>query len=139
MTTPLIGAVLVAHGALAHALEDAVRSIIPGIVGLASVDINSDAPPEQNRQAIAAAVAAVDQGHGVLLLTDVYGATPANLCLSLYQPQTVEILSGVNLPMLLKLFGSWQQQPLAAVLHELREYGKKTIVIASELAAHRHV
>lgn len=133
MTKPLIGIVVVGHGQLATAMVAASRSILPEAQAVAGVAIDSTAPVQEGRAHIAAAIQQVDQGGGVLLLTDMFGGTPSNLCLSFLEPKHIEVLSGVNLPMLIKLLGGMQSQPFTDVIPLIQHYGQKNIVVASQV------
>lgn len=133
MTAKLIGIVAVGHGNLTTAMVETVRKIMPDACQVSSVEIESNAPVEENRKKIARAIQAVDQGAGVLLLTDMFGGTPSNLCLSFLKPEQVEVISGLNLPMLIKLLGGMQQQHFMEVVTFIQRYGQKNIVIASHV------
>lgn len=127
----LIGIVVVAHAHISTALVEAARTIIPDAHSVTAVPIESNAPVDTNRALIAAAIARVDQGRGVLLLTDMFGGTPSNLCLAFLKLDAVEVVSGVNLPMLIKLLGGVQEQPFIEVVPFIQRYGQKNILIAS--------
>ncbi len=99
----MIGMVLVTHGALAKALRDAMEHVVGKQKNIATVCIESDADFETQRAEIAQRVAEVDNGDGVVLLTDMFGGTPSNLAMSMLNEPNIEILGGVNLPMLVKL------------------------------------
>ncbi|MBI4237530.1 MAG: PTS sugar transporter subunit IIA [Deltaproteobacteria bacterium] len=133
MTSKLIGIVAVGHGNLTTAMVDAVRKIMPDAQQITSVEIDSNAPVEENRKKIGRAIQAVDQDVGVLLLTDMFGGTPSNLCLSFLKPNRIEVISGLNLPMLIKLLGGMQQQHFNEVVTFIQRYGQKNIVIASHV------
>ncbi|MBI2343647.1 MAG: PTS sugar transporter subunit IIA [Deltaproteobacteria bacterium] len=133
MTQPCIGVVVVGHGNFAPAMVQAARSILGDISHVVGVAIDSSAPVELNRQQIASAIREVDLGHGVVLLTDMFGGTPSNLCLSFLQPKLLEVISGVNLPMLIKLAGGLQREPFEKIIPFLQIYGQKNIVNASNV------
>jgi PTS system mannose-specific IIA component len=99
----MIGMVLVTHGALAVALRDAMEHVVGKQTALATVCIESDAEFEGQRNEIATRMAEVDNGDGVILLTDMFGGTPSNLAMSMLRDKNVEVIGGVNLPMLVKL------------------------------------
>jgi PTS system mannose-specific IIA component len=88
---------------------------------------------EARRADIARAVAAVDQGRGVILLTDLFGGTPSNLAISLMEPGRVEVIAGVNLPMLIRLEGARKAMKVQAAVAAAREAGRKYISVASEV------
>ena len=99
----MIGMVLVTHGTLANALRDAMEHVVGKQKDVATVCIESDAEFESQRAEIANRVAEVDSGDGVILLTDMFGGTPSNLAMSMATQPGIEIIGGVNLPMLVKL------------------------------------
>jgi PTS system mannose-specific IIA component len=99
----MIGMVLVTHGALALALRDAMEHVVGKQTAMATVCIESDAEIEGQRAEVARRVAEVDSGDGVILLTDMFGGTPSNLAMSMLTGKDVEVIGGVNLPMLVKL------------------------------------
>ena len=99
----MIGMVLVTHGTLALALRDAMEHVVGKQTALATVCIESDAEIESQRAEVAKCVAQVDSGDGVILLTDMFGGTPSNVAMSMLTGKDVEVIGGVNLPMLVKL------------------------------------
>jgi PTS system mannose-specific IIA component len=99
----MIGMVLVTHGGLALALRDAMEHVVGKQTAMATVCIESDAEIEGQRAEVAKRVAEVDCGDGVILLTDMFGGTPSNLAMSMLSGKDVEVIGGVNLPMLVKL------------------------------------
>jgi PTS system mannose-specific IIA component len=99
----MIGMVLVTHGTLALALRDAMEHVVGKQTALATVCIESDAEIESQRAEVAKCVAQVDSGDGVILLTDMFGGTPSNVAMSMMTGKDVEVIGGVNLPMLVKL------------------------------------
>ncbi len=99
----MIGMVLVTHGTLALALRDAMEHVVGKQTALATVCIESDAEIEGQRAEVAKCVAEVDSGDGVILLTDMFGGTPSNVAMSMLTGKDVEVIGGVNLPMLVKL------------------------------------
>ncbi len=129
----MIGVVIVAHDKIADAMLETARKIITDFQNVSALGIDSNAPVEKNRQMIADAVAKVDQGKGVLLLTDLFGGTPTNLCLSFLSPGKYEVISGFNLPMLIKLGSGLQNKPFAEIVPFIKEYGERNIVIASRV------
>lgn len=129
----MIGVVVVAHDQVADALLEAARKILTDFQNVCALGIDSNAPVEKNRQLIADAIATVDVGDGVLMMTDLFGGTPTNLCLSFLSPGKYEVVSGFNLPMLIKLGSGLQEKPLAEVVRFIQEYGERNIVIASHV------
>jgi PTS system mannose-specific IIA component len=99
----MIGMVLVTHGTLALALRDAMEHVVGKQTALATVCIESDAEIESQRAEVAKCVAQVDSGDGVILLTDMFGGTPSNVAMSMMTGKDVDVIGGVNLPMLVKL------------------------------------
>lgn len=99
----MIGMVLVTHGALANALRDAMEHVVGKQKKLATVCIESDAEFESQRAEIASRIQDVNDGDGVILLTDMFGGTPSNLAMSMLNQPGIELIGGVNLPMLVKL------------------------------------
>ena len=131
----MIGLVIVTHGALAKALRDAMEHVVGAQKSLATVCVESDAGFDSQRAEIASRIAEVDQGDGVILLTDMFGGTPSNLALSLTQPGAVEILGGVNLPMLVKLAKIRGNYSLAEVVRHAEAAARKYICSGAEVPA----
>lgn len=129
----MIGVVIVAHDQIADAMLEASKKILTDFHNVCALGIDSNAPVERNRQLIADAIATVDKGDGVLLMTDLFGGTPTNLCLAFLSPAKYEVISGFNLPMLIKLGSGLQKKPFSEVVPFLREYGERNIVIASQV------
>jgi PTS system mannose-specific IIA component len=123
----MIGLVLVTHGALANALRDAMEHVVGKQKNLATVCIESDAEFDSQRAEIASRMAEVDSGDGVILLTDMFGGTPSNLAMSLSNQPGVEIIGGVNLPMLIKLAKIRGSQALADAVQCAETAGRKYI------------
>ena len=99
----MIGLVLVTHGRLAEEFRSAVEHVVGAQQNFETVSIGADDDMEQRRRDIVDAVALTDTGSGVILLTDMFGGTPSNLAISVMEPGRVEVIAGVNLPMLIKL------------------------------------
>lgn len=129
----MIGVVIVAHDKIADAMLEASQKIITDFHNVCALGIDSNAPVEKNRLLIADAIAKVDKGDGVLLMTDLFGGTPTNLCLAFLSPAKYEVISGFNLPMLIKLGSGLQNKPFNEVVPFLRDYGERNIVIASQV------
>ncbi|WP_298214205.1 PTS sugar transporter subunit IIA [Acidocella sp.] len=129
----MIGLVLVTHGTLALALRDAMEHVVGKQKNLATVCIESDAAFEGQRAEIARRIAEVDSGDGVILLTDMFGGTPSNLAMSLASQPNIEILGGVNLPMLIKLAKIRGQMTLPETVRTAEAAGKKYICNGHEL------
>ena len=129
----MIGVVVVTHGQLARELLNAAEAIVGDVPRFASVSIGWHEDTQDARDEIAQAIAQVQQGDGVLILTDMFGGTPANLAMTFLGEDTVEVITGVNLPMLIKLAGLSGQQGLLDVAREMREQGRNAIWVASDL------
>jgi PTS system mannose-specific IIA component len=126
----LIGIVVVTHGALAGELVNAARTIVGDIPAIAAVSIGWTDDMAQGREAIERALAEVG-GDQVLVLTDMFGGTPTNVSLPFLSPR-VEIVTGVNLPMIIKLT-SLREGDLVEVARVVRDQGKGAIYVASEI------
>ena len=131
----MIGVVLVTHGRLAQEFIAALEHVVGPQQNMAAVCIGPDDDMEQRRREIVESVAAVDGGQGVVLLTDMFGGTPSNLAISVLDQGRVEVVAGVNLPMLIKLASLRGEQPLATVITEAQRAGRKYISVASQLLA----
>jgi PTS system mannose-specific IIA component len=123
----------VTHGQLATELLNAAEMIVGDLPRFAAVSIGWHDDAEVAREAIAEAVGRVDEGAGVLILTDMFGGTPSNLGLSFLEAGHVEVVTGVNLPMLIKLAKARPRTDLAVLSRELCEHGRTAIRVASDL------
>jgi mannose PTS system EIIA component len=131
----MIGMVLVTHGRLALELFAALEHVVGPQAQTASICIGPDDDMEQRRAEIVSAVEKVESGHGVVVLTDMFGGTPSNLAISIMENANVEVIAGVNLPLLIKLASVRSTEALPdAVLHA-QEAGRKYINVASALLA----
>lgn len=131
----MIGIILVSHGGIGTEMLKAVRHIFPETGHIAAVPVEQNEPPESIRRKIAETINSVTRDGGILILTDMFGGTPSNVCLSFLEPEKVEVVSGFNLPMLIKLAGIKPGASLAETASFIREYGQKNIVIASHVLA----
>ena len=104
---------------------------------MCGVAVESNDPPESIRRQISDAVASVNKGKGVLILTDMFGGTPSNISLSFLEPSRIEVVSGFNLPMLVKLANLKQDANFADTVNFIQQYGQRNIVIASHVLAGR--
>jgi PTS system mannose-specific IIA component len=130
----VIGVVVVTHGQLAAELVNAAEAIVGDLPRFAAVSIGWHDDTDDAREEIKQAIARLQSESGVLVLTDMFGGTPTNLGLSFVEPERVEVVTGVNLPMLIKLASLRPTQPeLLAVARELRETGRNAIHVASDL------
>jgi len=129
----MIGVVVVTHGQLATELVNAAETIVGDLPQFAAVSIGWHDDVDDAREEIRQAIARVQGAEGVLILTDMFGGTPANLGLTFLEVDRVEVITGVNLPMLIKLAGAQGSSNLLAVAREMREHGRNAIWIASDL------
>jgi mannose PTS system EIIA component len=129
----MIGMVLVTHGTLANAMRDAMEHVVGKQKNLATVCVESDAEFESQRAEIARRMAEVNEGDGVILLTDMFGGTPSNLAMSMASQPGVEIIGGMNLPMLVKLAKIRGQQTLPEAVAHAEAAGRKYICSGHDL------
>ena len=128
----MIGMVLVTHGALAIEFKSALEHVVGPQDFVETVAIGPDDDMEQRRSDILACVDAADQGKGVVILTDMFGGTPSNLAISVMQNREVEVIAGVNLPMLVKLARVRADLDITAAVSQAAEAGRKYINVASD-------
>ena len=131
----MIGLVLVTHGRLALEFAAALEHVVGPQKNIVSVCIGPDDDMEQRRREIIDSVTKTDQGQGVVLLTDMFGGTPSNLAISVLDQGRVEVIAGVNLPMLIKLASLRQSEALPSAVAQAQEAGRKYINVASQLLA----
>lgn len=131
----MIGMVLVAHGHLASEFRAALEHVVGPQKQIASISIGPEDDMEQRRKDIIEAVKKVDTGDGVVVLTDMFGGTPSNLAISVMNGGNVEVVAGINLPMLIKLASLRQTETLANAVRGAQEAGRKYINVASQLLA----
>jgi len=129
----MIGVVVVTHGQLATELVNAAETIVGDLPNFSAVSIGWHEDVQDAREAIAAAIERVKQPGGVLLATDMFGGTPSNLGITFLKEDAVEIVTGVNLPMLIKAANLPDGQRLTEVARMLREHGRNAIWVASDL------
>ncbi len=129
----MIGMVLVTHGRLADELVAAMEHVVGPQGNTKAVCIGPEYYMEQRRNDILHCVAQCDDGSGVVLLTDMFGGTPSNLAISVMDKAKVEVIAGVNLPMLIKLASVRHSEPLADAVASAQEAGRKYINVASKL------
>jgi PTS system mannose-specific IIA component len=129
----MIGMVLVTHGRLAAELIAALEHVVGPQVNIAAICIGPEDDMEQRREQILESVARAEEGNGVVLLTDMFGGTPSNLAISIMDKAHVEVIAGVNLPMLIKLSSVRQSLSLEEATQAAQEAGRKYINIASRL------
>ena len=129
----MIGLVVAAHGNLGSELLMSAQMIIGPVINARAVSITHDSSMEAIRDAIAEAVAEVGKDdQGVIIVTDMFGGTPANVSMTFLEPQSVEVMTGVNLPMILKFFNSQETIGLDELAGILKSYGQQSIALASE-------
>jgi len=131
----VIGLVIVTHGSLADELRRAAEHVVGPMSHMQTVCIGADDDLEQASDAIRAGIADADQGQGVLLLTDMFGGTPSNLSISMLKEDVLEVVAGVNLPMLIKLSQAREDQVLSELANTAKTAGRHYIAIASEIIA----
>jgi len=129
----MIGVVVVTHGQLATELLNAAETIVGDLPRFTAVSIGWHEDVQDARDEIAQAIARVQAEHGVLLLTDMFGGTPSNLGMTFLEVGRIEVITGVNLPMLIKLASMLEGTDLLAVARDLREHGRNAIWVASDL------
>jgi len=127
--------VLVTHGRLALELLAALEHVVGPQAQTASICIGPDDDMEQRRAEIVAAVEAVDSSNGVVVLTDMFGGTPSNLAISIMENANVEVIAGVNLPLLIKLASVRSAESISDAVLQAQEAGRKYINVASSLLA----
>ena len=129
----MIGMVLVTHGRLAAEFIAALEHVVGAQTQIAAVCIGADDDMEQRRREIIDQIKAVNTGDGAVLLTDMFGGTPSNLAISVMDRAKVEVIAGINLPMLIKLATLRQSEPLERAVLGAQEAGRKYINVASQL------
>jgi PTS system mannose-specific IIA component len=131
----MIGIVIVTHGRLADEFRAALELIVGKQEAIATTSIGPDDDVEQRRKDMVAAVAEVDRGDGVIILTDMFGGTPCNLAISVMEAGRVEVIAGLNLPMLIKLVRIRNEASLADAVSVAAEAGRKYVSVASQVLA----
>lgn len=129
----MIGLVLVTHGRLAEEFVVAMEHVVGRQERVAAISIGPEDDMEGRRSDIAAAIDEVDGGRGVIVLTDLFGGTPSNLAISLMEAGKVEVIAGINLPMLIRLGGARKTMKVTEAVAAAREAGRKYITVASEV------
>ena len=128
----MIGLILVTHGKLADEFIAAMAHVVGKQEGIAAISIGPEDNMEKRRADIGVAVKKVDTGGGVIILTDLFGGTPSNLAISLMRKGKVEVIAGINLPMLIRLAKARCCMPLEQAVVAARDAGRSYITIASE-------
>jgi len=128
-----VGVVLVTHHQLGEEFLRALRLIVPDSPNFRAVSIEPDQSVDEMREAIAKELKVAETGGGVLILTDMFGGTPSNISLSFMKEQRVEVVTGINLPMLIKLATMREEPPLEELAAFIKSYGQRNISVASEI------
>lgn len=129
----MIGLVLVTHGRLADEFHHAVEHVVGPQEQVETVSIGAEDDMEQRRRDIVDAVSRADSGKGVIIMTDMFGGTPSNLAISVMDAGRIEVIAGMNLPMLIKLASVRASKPMAEALEEAQNAGRKYINVASQV------
>ncbi len=129
----MIGLILVTHGRLADQFVEAMEHVVGPQDAVATVCIGPNDDMEQRRSEIARAIRSVDSGAGTIILTDLFGGTPSNLAISLLDAGRVEVIAGINLPMLIRLAGARKAMDVTAAVAAAAAAGRNYITVASEL------
>ena len=128
----MIGLILVTHGKLANQFVEAMEHVVGKQKAVSTVCIGPNDDMERRRRQIANAIKKVDSGAGVIILTDLFGGTPSNLAISLLDAGKVEVIAGINLPMLIRLAGARGSMSVTDAVNAARDAGKNYITVASE-------
>jgi PTS system mannose-specific IIA component len=131
----MIGIVIITHGNLAREFRAVLEHVVGPQDQIAAIAITPDDDMEERREAILRAMKSVDTGDGAVLLTDMFGGTPSNLAISAMNGANVEVIAGVNLPMLIKLVRVREENRLREAADEAREAGQKYIRVVSDMLA----
>ena len=129
----MTGVVIVTQYRLGEELLQALRLIVPDAPPVQAVSVDPKQSVDEMREAIAQALRRADTGDGVLVLTDMFGGTPSNISLSFLEEHRVEVVTGLNLPMLIKLATMTEKKPLEELAAFIKEYGQRNIRVASEI------
>ncbi len=133
----MVGAVIVSHGQLGEEMIHTAEMIVGEMTNIATVSIDMTTDVESSREKIRQAIQTVNAGTGVVILTDMFGGTPSNISLSFLDEMAVEVITGVNLAMLIQLSNLSEDMPFQETVHQLKERGKENIHIASEFLKQR--
>jgi len=135
----MIGVLITTHGNLGSELIKAAELIRGRMKGIIPISVDQTKGVEDLRKEISTAIKKLDQGHGVLILTDLFGGTPSNISLSFIKEGKVEVITGINLPMLLKLPDIREGMSLNEFAQNIKDYGIKNISLASEILSKKVV
>ncbi len=131
----MVGALVVSHGHLAQELVASAEMIVGEISHIQAVSIGWHDDVNDARREIEKRLAEVDTGTGVLLLTDMFGGTPSNIAYSFHEPGKVDVVTGVNLPMIIRIAGQKEGEQLDALARAVRDQGRSSIALGSEFLA----
>jgi PTS system mannose-specific IIA component len=134
----MIGGIIVSHGKLAEELLNALTIILGEVVNMEAISIGWYDDVEDSKRKINQSLKRVDQKNGVMIFTDMFGGTPSNLSFSFLKDDRIEIITGVNLPMLIKFVSLQRSNKLKDVAKKVVEQGKKNIHLASALLSSKH-
>lgn len=129
----MIGIIIVTHGALARELIAVAEHVVGKQTQILPICIGPEDDIDARRQEIIASVTAVNSGAGVVIVTDMFGGTPSNLAISVMVPGSIEVIAGVNVPMLVKLLSVRGTMPLLPAINAAQDAGRKYINVASNL------
>ena len=131
----MVGALVVSHGHLAQELVASAEMIVGEISHIQAVSIGWHDDVNDARREIEKRLAEVDAGTGVLLLTDMFGGTPSNIAYSFHEPGKVDVVTGANLPMIIRIAGQKEGEKLDALARAVRDQGRSSIALGSEFLA----
>ncbi|MBI5970068.1 MAG: PTS sugar transporter subunit IIA [Deltaproteobacteria bacterium] len=129
----MVGAVIITHGDISRSLCEAAEAITGKADMIKTISVKSSNATEDIRNTLASSVKEADSGFGVIIFTDMFGGTPTNIALSLLEEGRVEVITGVNLPMLLKFIGHRAEKEIGELAVFLREYGRNSVILAGEM------
>ncbi|MBN1827995.1 MAG: PTS fructose transporter subunit IIA [Deltaproteobacteria bacterium] len=129
----MIGVVVITHGNLGQELINVAKMIKGDIECITYVSVDASKSVELIKKEITTAIKKTDRGKGILILTDLFGGTPSNISLSFLREDKIEVVTGVNLPMLLKICEKQEEVELTSFAEHVRDYGKNNIYIAGEV------
>jgi mannose PTS system EIIA component len=131
----MIGALVVTHGHLGQELLAAAEMIVGEVTHIQAVSVGWHDDVNDARKDIEKRIAEIDDGNGVLILTDMFGGTPSNIAFSFHEPGKVDVVTGVNLPMIIKIAGQKEKDTLVSLARSVRDQGRSSISMASDFLA----
>ncbi len=129
----MIGAIIITHGSLAASLLEVTELISGKVENIKTISVKSTDATDNVRSILTSAVKEVNSGNGAVIFTDMFGGTPTNIALSVLDVGKVEVITGVNLPILLKFINHRSDKTLDELVPLLKEYGQKSIVLAGDM------